>query len=130
MKPLVPYLIFTGQCQEALNFYCSVLGGEITLMHTMADSPIPVPEEHGHLIFNSEMRAGDLVIKGSDNIPGNETITGSNFSLFCTFEDATQQQSVFEQLLSGGKVMFPLENGFGMLTDQYGIYWMLALEEA
>ena len=130
MNPLIPYLIFTGECREALQFYCEILGGEVTLMHSMADSPIPVPEAHGHLIFNAEMRAGDLVIKASDNLPGNETITGSNFSLFCNFSDAEKQVSVFNQLLDGGRVMFPLENGFGMLKDRYGIQWMLASEGA
>ena len=130
MNPLIPYLIFTGQCQEALNFYKDVFHGEITLMHTMADSPIPVPAEHGHLIFNGEMKAGNLTIKASDNMPGNETIVGSNFSMFCNFDDAEKQANVFAQLLEGGQVMFPLEHGFGMLKDRYGIQWMLASEGA
>jgi len=66
MKRLNPYLMFPGSCKEALTFYQECLDGEIVSMQTFADSPVDVPPEHGHRIFNSEFRAEDVHFMASD----------------------------------------------------------------
>ncbi len=62
----------------------------------------------------------------SDDLPNNEVTIGSNFALFVTFSDKTEQERVFNKLSEGGKVLFPIKNNFGMLIDKYRIQWMLA----
>ena len=126
MNASIPYLIFTGNCREVLNFYKTVFSGEITLLQTLGESPIPHDPAAAHYIFNGEMKAGDLVIKASDNLPQNKTIAGNNFSLFLAIDEPEAQARIFGELAEGGEVMFPLEHGFGMLRDRYGIQWMLA----
>ncbi|MEM7127760.1 MAG: VOC family protein [Chloroflexota bacterium] len=133
MKQLQPYLIFTGNCREAMEFYRDCLNGEMTLMDTLADSPMDVPEEAAHLIFNSEMRAEGISIRASDNLPSNETIFGSNFSLFTQFSDKEEMSDAYDKLSVGGEVMMPLADtpsggSFGMFADKYGIQWMLVFE--
>lgn len=127
---LKPYLIFPGTCQEALTFYANCLGGDIVLLQTYADSPLDVDPSYGDRIFNAEVQAGDMAFMASDNLPDQELIAGTNFALFVAFGDAEEQKQVFEALGEGGRVMMPLDGGFGMLEDRYKVRWMLAFEHA
>lgn len=127
MQPAIPYLALPGTCGEAMRFYAGLLGGEITVMTTLADSPLDVPAEAEDLIFNSELRAGDLVIKASDNPAGGEV--GSSISLFVPFTDPDERERVFAGLADGGEVLFALEGPFGMVRDRFGVQWMLTLDE-
>lgn len=125
MKQVIPYLMFSGNCREALTFYADCLDGEIVSMQTVGESPLEVPDAMAHRIFDSEFRAQNLRFKASDDMPGHEVAVGSNFALFVTFSDHEEQQQVFNKLADGGQVQFPLENNFGMLVDKYRIQWML-----
>jgi len=125
MKQLKPYIMFTGQCKEALTFYKDCLEGKITTLQTFADSPVDVPEGFKQRIFNSEFQAENIFFMASDSIPQYEINTGNNFALFVTFSDSSEQEKVFNKLLEGGRIIMPLENNFGMLVDKFGIQWML-----
>ena len=127
MKKLNPYLMFSGNCREALTFYQECLDGDIVSIQTFADSPLDVSEEHGHRIFNSEFRAGELFFMASDDLPDHQVTKGSNFAMFVVFSTREEQEGVFGRLSEGGKVLFPLNNGFGMLADKFGIQWMVAV---
>ena len=37
MKTLTPYLLFAGNCREAINYYREVLNGEITQIQTFGE---------------------------------------------------------------------------------------------
>lgn len=125
MKESLTYLIFKGDCKNAMNFYKDCLDGEILSMTTFGESPIEVKEEYKHLIFDSELRAEKVIIKASDSLPENNTVVGTNFSLFLTFSERNEQEEVFDKLSSGGEVNMPLEGPFGMLTDKFRVQWML-----
>ena len=128
MKNVKPYLMFPGNCEEAMTFYSECLGGEITMMRRYDDAPFDVPDELMQKVFNSEFRAGDVSVMASDTMPPYEVKTGSNFALFLVFSDPAEQENAFAKLSAGGKVTMPLEGGFGMLTDKYDIQWMLAFD--
>lgn len=128
MTSIIPYLVFSGNCKEAMKFYAEILGGEITVMQTFGDSPIDVPVEFQGRIFNSELRATDLRLKASDDLPNHPVSVGSNISLFLLYSDKNVQTEVFNKLSEGGKVLFPIENSFGMLKDKYNIQWMIVHE--
>ena len=129
MKNVKPYLIFAGNCEEALNFYAESLGGEIAMLQTFADAPFDVPEEAEGKVFNSLFQAGDINFMASDDMPPYKTTVGTNFAMFVTFSDATEHESAYTKLSEGGNATMPLDGGFGMLTDKYGIQWMLALDK-
>ncbi len=128
MNALIPYLVFPGTCKEAMTFYQKCLGGEITSMQTFGDSPVEVPTASSNRIFNSELKAGSICIKASDDLPGHDVKLGNQISLYAVFPDSSSKEKAFTNLSEGGKVLFPLDDHFGMLKDKYGIQWMFVHE--
>ncbi len=126
MNQAIPYLTFPGTCREAMSFYADALDGEVTTMTTLADSPLDVPPEAAALIFNAEVRAGDLVLKASDNPEHDGSV--SSISLFVPFDDAAERDSLFDKLSVDGMVLFPIDGPFGMVEDQFGTRWMLTTD--
>ncbi|MEZ4417716.1 MAG: VOC family protein [Gemmatimonadota bacterium] len=125
MHALVPYLVFPGSCREALGAYRAALGGEIVTLQTFAESPLDVPPELSERVFNAELRAGQLVLKASDDLPSHPVQVGGNVSLFLTFAERSQRDRVFGQLVEGGATLFAPDGEFSMLRDRFGIQWML-----
>jgi PhnB protein len=126
MKTVQPYLIFPGNCREALEFYSACLDGEIATIQTFAEAPIKFPHDSDSRIFNSAFRAGDLQFMASDCLPEQDLPAGANFALFVTFSDSQEQLRAFESLSEAGKILMPMANGFGMVEDRFHVRWMLA----
>jgi PhnB protein len=60
---------------------------------------------------------------------------GDNFVLGIEAENAAQVDEIFAKLSAGGTVTMPLDRTFwsprfGMLTDRFGVKWMINLCEA
>lgn len=125
-----PYLMFPGTCREALEFYADALGGEIEHVQTVGESPMPASPEHADRIFNSVFAAGPLRFMASDGEPGKDPRNGRNFAMFVSCTSPEEQEQVFAALSKGGRVLFPLADGFGMLEDPFEVWWMIALEAA
>lgn len=123
---LHPYLIFPGTCREALTHYEAALRGTIDHLQTVGESHLPHAPEHASRIFHSNFVAGDVRFGASDGEVGKDPVIGQNFSMFLTIPDAERQGEVFEALAEGGSVIFPLNQGFGMVEDRFGIRWMIA----
>ncbi len=130
MAALIPYIVFSGNCRESLKFYTTVFKGKIVSIQTFGDAPFDFPKESKERIFDSEFKAGDIHFKASDDSPPNQTVTqGTNFSLFVSFTDAQFKKDAFEKFANKGIVLFPLDDNFGMLKDQFGIQWMFVNEK-
>jgi PhnB protein len=128
---LLIYLIFNGECREALNFYEKSLGGKIKSLTSFAESPLTVSEENFDLIFDSELQADNIIIKASDSLPENNITVGNNFSLFLVFSNLLKLEKFYKDISDGGKIIIPLPIGkmdtkFAMIKDKYDIQWMLA----
>lgn len=126
---MIPYLTFSGNCRDALNFYKEVFDADILKLQSFGDSPVPVEEAFKERIFDSELRGPDIHFKASDDLPSHQVQFGSNISLFIKFDDTQKMQAIFDQLKEEGSVLFPLEGGFGMVKDKYQYQWMLALNQ-
>ena len=124
MASMIPYIVFNGSCKQAIEFYAQVLEGEIVSMRTFGESPLDVPAEHKSRIFDSAFEAGDIYFRASDDLPGQPVTIGSNISLFVSFTDKAMRKNVFDKLAGEGKILFPLEDNFGMLKDKFGLQWM------
>lgn len=132
-----PYLFFNGRCEEAVAFYQSALGakpGMLMRFHEAPEPPPPdmIPENWGDKVMHTGFFLGDDLIMASD---GCESGTGfSGFALSLTLPDADACKKAFDSLSDGGKVTMPLGHTFwspcfGMVTDRFGIGWMITVPE-
>lgn len=131
---LEPYVYFHGDCEEALTFYAGVFGGEITSLHRFEGSPMEtkVPLEYKNKVMHASFRAPTLRFMACDGMPGTQD-SGSRISLSLATRDLGEAERVFKALSEGGTVTMPLADTFwgakfGMLTDRYGIDWMVNCE--
>ena len=130
-----PYLFFEGRCEEALEFYRDALGAEVTMLMRSKDSPDPTMCMPGaeDKILHSSFRMGDTTICASDGrCLGPPTFQG--FSLSMTVPTEAEAERLFALLSDGGQVQMPLTKTFfsprfGMLTDRFGVSWMVLVAQ-
>jgi len=125
-----PYLTFYGNAEEAMNFYIAVFGAEMVALSRYEGSPMDIPEEYGNKILHAEIRVAEQSILLCDAMPGSEVTNGSRISLNIDYPQIMEMESLFKRLGEGGTIQMPLQDTFwgarfGMLTDKFGISWML-----
>jgi PhnB protein len=125
---LIPYIIFNGNCEEALNFYVKALNGEIGQISRYADAPDNQMGMDPQKIMHSHFQvSGNVLFMASDG-PTNSSDSGM-VSLSLNFTDSGSIKAAFAAFSDGGTVTMPLQDTFwgatfGMLQDQFGIKWM------
>lgn len=130
MVYLNPYLSFTGNCEEALNFYKEVLGAEIVELSRYAEMP-DSPEAYKDKILHAQLKVGDIAFMCSDAMPEYYQVQkGNDVTLMLGFNDEAEQTKIFNALSQGGTIIMPLEDTFwqarfGSLTDKFGFNWSL-----
>ena len=130
VKNFNPYLTFEGNCREAMEFYRKILNGEIVTMQTFAEAKQDSPEGFKDKIIHAELKAEGVHLMASDGMPGWKAKPGNMITLNIDLTDSLEQEKIFRALSEGGVVTMPLNDTFwgaryGMLTDRYGIQWML-----
>jgi PhnB protein len=139
MATVNPYLNFNGNTEEAFNFYKSVFGGDFTMLQRFKETP-----------FGDNMNEADkdkimhialpilqgTILMATDFVEsmGQKLAAGNNFSLCISPGSEEEANKFFNALSEGGQVTMPLEKAFwgaffGMLTDRFGIQWMVNYEE-
>ncbi|MEP7103085.1 MAG: VOC family protein [Candidatus Dojkabacteria bacterium] len=133
MAKLVAYLGFSGNANEAMEFYKSVFGGELTI-NKVGDTPAAAsmpPETHSS-IMHSDLVSGSLRLMASDQNDSKTLVQGNNVFLCLICENEQEVNSLYEKLLEGGKTKHPLKKEyfgwFGDCTDKYGFNWMFQLD--
>jgi PhnB protein len=132
-----PYLFFDGRCQEALDFYTSVLNAEIMSIMRFKESPVPPDEsmtgpDAGDKIMHATFRIGDSVLMASDGrCQGTPNFEG--VSLTITLSAADRAGEIFAALADGGDIQMPMTQtffaqSFGMVADRFGLSWMVLVE--
>jgi PhnB protein len=128
-----PYLMFGGRCEEAIEFYRKSIGAEVEMLMRFKDSPDEpppgmMPPNWGDKVMHASLKLGDTQVMASDGCVTESNFKGFSLALSVTSEaDAARK---FGTLSEGGKVTMPLTKtffakSFGMLTDKFGIDWML-----
>jgi len=130
MKSFSVHLTFGGNCEEAINFYKNCFGGEILAKSTYGESPMPTSDDFKSKIMHIEFKFDNVLVMAADGMPGFSPNISNNIALTIDFTDAREEETVFNKLANGGKVTMPLQDTFwnakfGMITDKYGISWML-----
>lgn len=140
LKVVQPYLFFSGRCEEAVNYYKTAIGAEITAMMRFKDAP-PMPAEQGggegcgpgnpspDKIMHASFKIGQSEIMASDGCEeGKQSFQG--FSLSIAVHAESEADKIFGALSQGGKVVQPLiptffAPKFGMVEDKFGVGWMV-----
>ena len=134
MAALNPYLIFNGNCREAMQFYHSILGGDLQLMPFHEAPGVAVTAETKDRVMHAFLRRGELVLMASDSMPEHKTVTGDNVHLSLQCDSAHEIELLYAKLAAGGEANMPVADAFwgarfGMLTDRFGVRWMLNFEK-
>jgi PhnB protein len=134
MKATNITIIFNGKTEAAFNFYKTVFGGEFSNFQRLKDMPgaPPMSAEEGEKIMHTALPVGNSVLMGMDMPAGRGTVNeGNNFMVTLDTSSEEETTRVFNLLSEGGQVTMPLGHQFwgaffGMLTDKFGIQWMLS----
>ena len=131
IQAVQPYLFFDGRCEEAIEFYRSTLGAEVTMLLRYKDSPDPTMCAPGaeNKVMHASVRIGDSTLMASDGrCEGKLSFQG--FSLSLTVPNETEAERLFAAVAEGGQVQMPLTKTFfsprfGMAADRFGVSWMI-----
>lgn len=130
MQSLNPYLNFPGTCRDALELYKKCFNGEISAVQTYGDAHMEGAGDTKDKILHSEFKAEGIHFMASDDMRGFQVHSGNNVSLTLDVSDPKEQERIFNTLADGGTISMPLAKTFwgamfGMLTDRYGIQWLV-----
>jgi PhnB protein len=130
MTRLTPYLLFDGNCHEAMEFYKSCFGGELTVMK-VKDSPVKdhMPAVQLNKTINALLKSQNLEISASDWLRLDRTpVRGNTVCLYLSGGTFSDLNTLFEKLSAGAEVTDPLKEQFfgvyGALNDKFGVRWM------
>ncbi len=128
---LTPYIIFNGQCEEALKFYEKALGGQIRDLMRFEGTPAADMAKDKNKVMHSHFAVdGNVLFMASDSGQGGpDSPNGGMVHLSLNFTDAGSIENAYTKLGEGGTSTMPLQDTFwgarfGMLTDRFGVNWM------
>jgi PhnB protein len=130
-----PYLLYNGQCETAFKFYEKCLGGKIVFKITYGESPMAkeTPKDRHSHVLHARFVVGENVLMGAD-CPPDRFDEPKGFSISISIETPEEAERVFAALSENAKIHMPIgetfwAERFGMLTDQFGIPWMINCEK-
>lgn len=127
---LNPYLGFRNSAREAMEFYQSVLGGELTV-NTFADFQASQdPAEQDKIMHSMLTTENGMCLMAADTPNSMEYTPGSSHSISLSGEDEAELRGYWDKLVQGGTVTMPLEPApwgdiFGMCIDKFGVTWLV-----
>ncbi len=130
-----PYLIFNGNCEEALKFYETTLGGKILSVFRYEGSPMApsTPPDALNKVMHARLQLADTTIMASD-APLGHYAAPQGIQINITLDDSTEAERLFHLLSESGIISVPIAETFwalrfGMLVDRFGIPWMINCEK-
>ena len=128
-----PFLLFDGNCAEAMTFYHQCLGGELVLTK-LGDTPMKdmLPAEKHDRIINAHLKSGDIDISATDWMasPEFDAVQGNTFAIFVQGESYEELKPVFDKLRDGEhntrlQELHEMPFGwYGQFYDKFGVQWI------
>jgi PhnB protein len=132
---LNPYLSFRGTARQAIEFYQSVFGGEVTIstfaeLHGSED-----PDDQDKVMHSALTADNGFVLMASDTPNSMDYSPGNNYSVSLSGDEDAVLHGYWDKLSDGGTVTLPLEkapwgDSFGMCIDKFGVSWMVNISGA
>jgi PhnB protein len=126
---LNPYLNFDGNAREAVEFYRSVLGGELTI-NTYGESGVPDPATADRVMHAQLETPKGYTLMVADLPPGLPHTPGNTITCSLSGDPGEGLEQAWEKLSEGGQVHVPFEKQmwgdvFGQCVDKFGVPWMV-----
>lgn len=118
-----PFLMFQGDCEEALTFYADVIpGAAVAAVHKGADGKVAM----------ARLSIAGLEIMANDSPPVHDFTFTPSTSTFLTVDTEADVDAVAGELGRGGKTMMPAGNygfskRFAWVQDRFGVSWQINL---
>jgi PhnB protein len=133
MLRCIPFLLFDGDCAEAMTFYHQCLGGDLSLIK-LGDTPMKdqFPKEKHHRMINAHLVSGNIEISATDWMasPAFDPIQGNTFAIFVVGGTYQELKTIFDKLAEGAEKerLQELHNMpfgmYGQFYDKYGVQWI------
>lgn len=126
---LNPYISFSGDAREAMEFYKTVFGGTLSL-NTFGELDSPDTEYADKIMHAMLETDSGFTLMGADTPPGMEHNPGNNIAISLSGDDGDELRGYWEKLSEGGTISVPMEkqmwgDEFGACSDRFGIAWMV-----
>lgn len=127
---LNPYVGFRDNAREAMEFYKTVFGGKLD-MNTFQEYNASQDANEDNKIMHAMLEADNgITFMGADTPNSIPFTSGSNISMSLSGDNEEELRGYWEKLSAGGTISMPLEKApwgdtFGMVTDKFGINWMV-----
>ncbi len=130
---LNPYLNFKDNARQAMEFYSSVFGGNLTV-NTFGEFGAPGGPQADKVMHAMLETDSGFTLMASDLPPETEHEPGRNIAISLSGDDADELRGYWDRLTEGGAITMPLEkqmwgDEFGMCVDQFGIPWMVNITQ-
>jgi PhnB protein len=122
MKNMSPYLMFDGNCKEAMNYYARCFKSEARIM----------PSEKNDKVMHASIQMGSMILMASDWMDSNFK-AGNNVQIYLDCQSQAEVDEFHKNLGEGGKSTMKPEkvfwgSYFGSVTDKFGISWMMGFD--
>jgi len=127
---LNPYISFLDNARQAMEFYQSVFGGDLTSSTFGEFNANDDAAERDKIMHSMLVTPNGLVLMASDTPTGMDYTPGGNISISLSGDDDAELRGYWDKLSDGGTVTLPLEkapwgDSFGMCIDKFGVNWLV-----
>lgn len=137
MTHLTPFLLFDGNCAEAMEFYQSCLGGDLTITK-MGDTPMKsqMPPELHYKVAHAHLKSGIIEFSATDWMHAKRTPKqGNTVGMYLNGGQYKELRAIFDRLAAGADndLLDDLQDlpfgTYGHLADKYGVHWFFQGEK-
>lgn len=127
---LNPLISFKDNARQAMEFYKTVFGGQL-MMATFKEFHASEDPSEGDKIMHAMLEAANgLTLMAADTPNSMQYSSGTSISISLSGENEAELRGYWDKLAAGGTIAMPLEKApwgdtFGMLTDKFGIQWLV-----
>ncbi len=127
---LNPYLSFRDTARDAMDFYQSVFGGELTRSTFAEFQASDDPAEQDKIMHSMLITDHGLALMAADTPNTMDYTVGTNYSVSLSGEDDAELRGYWARLSADGTVTMPLNqapwgDAFGMCVDKFGVNWLV-----
>ena len=128
---LMPFLLFDGNCAEAMTFYQGCLGGELAVTK-VGDTPMKaqMPPAQHHKVAFANLKSGFMEFSATDWLHATRIPKqGNTVALYISGGKYHELRTIFDKLAVGAskELLDDLRDlpfgTYGHLADKYGVHW-------